>query len=46
LIGDPVWEIGETLAEYLQGTFERTDHFIHLLDCDLLLHGAQMQQFT
>ncbi|MBN1121066.1 MAG: chemotaxis protein CheW [Anaerolineae bacterium] len=46
LIGEPLWEVEPTIAEYLQGTFERTDHFIHLLDCDQLLHGSQMQQFT
>jgi chemotaxis signal transduction protein len=41
----PPFKIEATLVHYLQGTIERSEDFIRLLDCERLLLGPQMQQF-
>jgi chemotaxis signal transduction protein len=42
----PPFKIEPALVNYLQGTIERSEGFIRLLDCDRLLLGQQMQQFS
>ena len=39
------FKIEPVLVQYLQGTIERAEDFIRLLDCERLLLGQQMQQF-
>jgi purine-binding chemotaxis protein CheW len=41
----PPFKIEATLVHYLQGTIERSEDFIRILDCERLLIGPQMQQF-
>ena len=41
----PPFKIEPILVQYLQGTIERAEDFIRLLDCERLLLGQQMQQF-
>ncbi len=41
----PPFKIEASLVHYLQGTIERSEDFIRLLDCERLLLGPQMQQF-
>lgn len=42
----PPFKIEPVLVQYLQGTIERADDFVRLLDCEHLLTGPQMQQFS
>lgn len=41
----PPFKIDPVLVQYLQGTIERSEDFVRLLDCERLLLGQQMQQF-
>jgi len=41
----PPFKIEAALVHYLQGTIERAEDFIRILDCERLLTGPQMQQF-
>jgi len=41
----PPFKIEAALVHYLQGTIERSEDFIRILDCERLLLGSQMQQF-
>jgi chemotaxis signal transduction protein len=42
----PPFKVEPSLVSYLRGAVERNDHFIRLLDCERLLLGPQMQQFS
>jgi chemotaxis signal transduction protein len=42
----PPFTIDAALVAYLRGAVERESEFIRLLDCDRLLLGNQMQQFS
>jgi len=42
----PPFKVPTQLVSYLRGAVERQDEFIRLLDCEHLLLGPQMQQFS
>lgn len=42
----PPFKIAPDLVPYLRGAIERQDEFIRFLDCERLLLGPQMQQFS
>lgn len=42
----PPFKVDPGLVAYLRGAIERDGEFIRLLDCERLLLGAQMQQFS
>jgi purine-binding chemotaxis protein CheW len=42
----PPFRVEESLVGYLRGTVEREGEFIRLLDCERLLLGQEMQQFS
>jgi chemotaxis signal transduction protein len=42
----PPFSVDSILVNYLQGAVEREDEFVRLLDCNRLLLGPQMQQFS
>ncbi|MBN1429417.1 MAG: purine-binding chemotaxis protein CheW [Anaerolineae bacterium] len=42
----PPFKIAPEIVPYLHGAIERRDEFIRFLDCERLLLGSQMQQFS
>ena len=42
----PPFKIAPEMVPYLRGAIERQDEFIRFLDCERLLLGPQMQQFS
>lgn len=42
----PPFKIETSLVHYLRGAIEREGEFVRLLDCERLLLGPQMQQFS
>ncbi|NDJ75111.1 MAG: purine-binding chemotaxis protein CheW [Chloroflexi bacterium] len=42
----PPFKIEPNLVPYLRGAFDRDEQFVRLIDCERLLLGPQMQQFS
>jgi chemotaxis signal transduction protein len=42
----PPFKIAPELVPYIRGAIERQNEFIRFLDCESLLLGSQMQQFS